>query len=318
MTFVPNSFKSVNPPAGAADKLYSLAVAERTAHLEQFDQIDVTVHPEESIYWGFMRPHARPCFTRALLLELRRWHDSIRQEHQQRIQENRPRLKYVVLGSHASSVFNLGGDLEFFVKCVRKGDRDSLQSYAQLCIDAVYDQAVSFNLPIITIALVQGDALGGGFEAALACNIIVAERSAKFGLPEILFNLFPGMGAYNFLARRLDTAKVEKLILSGRVYTAEEMHAMGIVDILAEDGLGEEVVREYVEQHSRRMQAERAIYFARQLVHPVRLADLRAFCELWVDTVLGLTDSDLRRIERLTAAQDRRTSLRKPVMIAAE
>ena len=55
----------------------------------------------------------------------------------------------------------------------------------------------SFNLPFTTISLVQGDALGGGFEAALCGDIIIAEKQARFGFPEVLFNLFPGMGAYN-------------------------------------------------------------------------------------------------------------------------
>ena len=49
----------------------------------------------------------------------------------------------------------------------------------------------------------QGECLGGGFEAALSSDVIVAEKSARFGFPEILFNLFPGMGAYSFLERKI-------------------------------------------------------------------------------------------------------------------
>lgn len=328
MTFLPKSFKSVNhseagcapalSSAGPSGKLYALSEPVRTAHLDQFDQIGVSVHPDEAIYWGFMRPRSRPCFTRELLLELRKLQDSVRLEFEWRRSERGKQLRYFVFGSHAPGVFNLGGDLGLFVRLIRAGEREALQNYAHVCIDAVYDQAISLDLPIITIALVQGDALGGGFEAALSCNLIVAEKSAKFGLPEVLFNLFPGMGAYNFLARRMHTASVEKLILSGRIYSAEEMHAMGIVDILAEDGLGEEAVRDYVDQHSRRAAAEQAIYAARQIVQPVRLADLRTLADLWVDTALALTEADLRRIERLSQAQDRREVHRKPIMVAAE
>ncbi len=50
------------------------------------------------------------------------------------------------------------------------------------------------GLPFVTVALVEGDALGGGFEAALSCDVIVATPQAKFGFPEVLFHLFPAWG----------------------------------------------------------------------------------------------------------------------------
>ena len=70
-------------------------------------------------------------------------------------------------------------------------------------------------MPLTTITLVQGDALGGGFEAAISSNVVIAEKSAKFGLPEVLFNLIPGMGAYSFLVRRTSPDLAEKIIMSG-------------------------------------------------------------------------------------------------------
>ena len=62
------------------------------------------------------------------------------------------------------------------------------------------------------------------------------------GLPEILFNLFPGMGAYSLLARRIGLRAAEELILSGKVLPAAKLHEMGIVDVLAKDGEGEAAV----------------------------------------------------------------------------
>jgi DSF synthase len=59
----------------------------------------------------------------------------------------------------------------------------------------MYENIIHLDRDVTTIALVQGDALGGGFETALSSNVLIAERSAKLGFPEILFNLFPGMGA---------------------------------------------------------------------------------------------------------------------------
>ena len=61
----------------------------------------------------------------------------------------------------------------------------------------------NFGLPIVTISLVRGNALGGGFEIALSGDVIIAERSAMMGFPEILFNCFPGMGAFQTLSSRV-------------------------------------------------------------------------------------------------------------------
>lgn len=334
MTFRQDTFKSVHEPDDGYSQSrqdqsrgyeitggvynWSEAAWQSAAGLDHFAQLDVSIDPDGVICWAFMRPHSRPCFTPELLLEIRQFQRAVREEYERRRHAHESRLKYVVLGSRIPTAYNLGGDLALFSQCIRAVDRDALQRYANLCIEVVYNGAVSLHLPIVTIALVQGDALGGGFEAALTCNLIIAEKSAKFGLPEVLFNLFPGMGAYNLLSRRVDTSRAEKIILSGRVYSADEMQAMGIVDLVVEDGLGEEAVRDYVERHSRRHQAERAVYFARQLVQPVRLADLRALADLWVDTALDLTEGDLRKIERLAIAQDRRKLMPKPVMVAAE
>jgi DSF synthase len=174
---------------------------------------------------------------------------------------------------------------------------------------------------VITIALVQGDALGGGFEHALSFDMIVAERSAKLGLPEILFNLFPGMGAYSFLSRRMDRARAEAMILSGRIYTAEELYELGVVDVLAEDGQGQQAVQNYVNRHHRKFNAHRASYQARRRVNPVTLEELRDVVDIWAEAALNLTEADLHKMDRLRAAQDRRLTKRQnvgTVMMAAE
>ncbi len=136
--------------------------------------------------------------------------------------------------------------------------------------------------------------------------MIIAERSAKLGLPEILFNLFPGMGAYSFLSRRLDPARAEKMILSGRIYTAEELFEMGVVDVLAEDGEGRYAAQAYIERNARKHNAYSAVYAARRRVHPVAEQELRDVVDIWVDAALNLQAPDLRKMERLAAAQAKR------------
>ena len=307
--------RSVRPGAAVPGRVPS----PRFAGLGPFDQLELTIEAPMGICWAFMRPHARACFSTDLLREIRRLQRGIRGEAERRQDAGEAPLKYIVFGSRVPGVFNLGGDLGLFGRLIRTADRAGLQQYAELCVDVVYDAAIGLDLPVVTIALVQGDALGGGLEAALACNLIVAEKSAKFGLPEVLFNLFPGMGAYNFLSRRLDVARAERIILSGRVFSADEMLALGVIDLVVEDGFGEEAVRDYVERNLRRHSAQRAVYAARQLLHPVRLTELRTLAELWVDTALRLTDADLRKMSRLAVAQERRRQAGShPHAVAAE
>src|SRR5258706_4416798 len=115
-------------------------------------------------------------------------------------------------------------------------------------------------------------------ECALSSDVVVAERSAQMGLPEILFNLFPGMGACSLLARRMGLRAAEELILSGRVLPATKLHEMGVVDVLR----------------------------ARQLVQPIRREELDGVAELWVDAALKLEDKDLRMMGRIVRSQMRR------------
>ena len=129
---------------------------------------------------------------------------------------------------------------------------------------------MGFDCGIVTIGLVQGDALGGGLEAALSCNFIIAERGVKMGLPEVIFNLFPGMGAYSLLSRRLGMAMAERIIFSGRLYSAEEMYELGVVDLVVDPGCGDKAVRDYIAD-PRNHNARQAIFRARQRINPITL-----------------------------------------------
>ncbi len=283
------------------------AVRWPEADTPSFENLNVAYEARHGVYWCRMRPHERPSFTPGLLADL-----ADMQRGLVRVAANSDTpLRYYVLGSELPGIFSLGGDLTVFADRIRDRDGAALTRYARSCIDVLYNNAVSFNLPVVTIALVQGDALGGGFEAALSCDMIVAERGARFGLPEVLFNLFPGMGAYSFLARRLGAAQAEKMVLSGRIYTAEELHELGIVHMLAEPNMGEQAVREFIEKNGKRHNAQAGIFRAGRCVAPVSYDELREISQIWVEAALALTESDLRRMERLTIAQNRRWNGRR-------
>lgn len=92
------------------------------------------------------------------------------------------------------------------------------------------------ELPMPTIAAVHGFALGGGFELALSCDVIVADRTAVVGLPEVSVGVIPGGGGTQLLPRRVGAARAAELIFTARRLEAAEAHGLGLVDQLVDEG----------------------------------------------------------------------------------
>jgi enoyl-CoA hydratase len=91
----------------------------------------------------------------------------------------------------------------------------------------------------VTVAAVDGLALGGGLELAMACTLRVAGRGARLGLPEVKLGLIPGAGGTQRLPRLVGRGRALDIVLTGRQVPAEEAHAMGLVDRLVDDGTAE-------------------------------------------------------------------------------
>jgi len=276
----------------------------RMFHSQSYREIETTVAPQERALWCMMRPSGRPSFTPELLADLSDMQIKIREAFAVCPDGQRP-FDFLVFGSRTPGVFNLGGDLGLFQGRIEQGDATGLRSYAHRCVEVVFANHIGYGNRIITIALIQGDALGGGFESALSCDYIVAEKQAKLGFPEILFNLFPGMGAYTFLSRRVGVAKTEEMLRTGQIYSAEELHALGIVDFLVEEGQGEAKVKELIAKTMPRHNAQSSIHQVRRRINPVTLAELKEIADIWVEAAMRLDEHDLRRMSRITAAQDR-------------
>src|SRR3954463_10079408 len=278
-------------------------------------QYETQFDPVSQTLWGYFKPRGTACYSLGLLKDIL--------AHDQKLVANGARVEvdgalqdahYYVTGSRVPRVFNLGGDLALFVLLIKARDRDALAHYARLCIDNMYPRIHNFFSPTLTkIALVQGDALGGGFECALASDVIVAEESAQMGMPEILFNLFPGMGACSLLARRIGIRAAEELILSGKILSGAEMHKLGIVDVLATGGQGETAVRNWIAKNAKRRNGLQAVHRARQFIHPITRQELDGIVDLWVDAALRLGERDLKMMQRLVRAQVRRMEATLPV-----
>lgn len=261
------------------------------------------------VFWAHLRPTSPQKFTPKLLSALRQGQLDLEARIRQELAvKHANRVHYQVFASRISKVFSLGGDLEFFLSAIKSQDRQALTTYARDCVDLIYTNLINYNLPITTISLVQGAALGGGFEAALAANVVVAERQSKMGLPETMLNMFPGMGAYQLLARRFTPAQAERFILSGHIHRAEELYEMGLVDVLAEEGGGEQAVWDYIKRHHKQAHGRYGLRRAIQAVSPIRYGGLLETVDIWVDTMLGLDNKDLRRISYVARAHRQKTS----------
>ncbi|GGZ93911.1 enoyl-CoA hydratase/isomerase family protein [Streptomyces echinoruber] len=138
-------------------------------------------------------------------------------------------VRVVVLTSSHERAFCVGADLK---------ERNSLTDAELVRQRPVARGAYTgvLELPVPTIAAVHGFALGGGFELALSCDVIVADRTAVVGLPEVSVGVIPGGGGTQLLPRRVGAARAAELIFTARRVEAEEARELGLVDHLVAEG----------------------------------------------------------------------------------
>lgn len=272
----------------------------------RFNHIHLDFEPEYQMVWARFSYPGRPCMSEDLLRDVARAQQIVAEKAAREYQQNlASRLQYQVLGSDLKGVFSLGGDLARFISFIEQKNRTALHQYAKGCIDVLYQSATSYGLPFTTISLVRGS-FGWGFEAALSANVLIAEKQARFGFPETVFGLFPGMGAFSFLARRLNPGLAKRLIASGKVYSAEELYEMGVVDLLVPDGKGEQFVYEYIQNQRHRSLGFLGLDKVVEQYNPLSYAELENVIDLWVDTAMQLSQKNIRLMQYLVQAQEKR------------
>lgn len=270
----------------------------------QYHQITQDYNESLKALWTYLKPAGVPCFNLDMLEELHHNVKQIEQNDGMIFHEGswKP-INYCVFASRSPKVFNLGGDLALFIELIKNRDRDALMHYGRLCIEGLHTRINGYNSSVITISMVQGDAFGGGLEFALSSNILVAEQGTRLGFPEILFNLFPGMGAYTLLYRKVGMKITEELIASGNTYKAEDLEKMGVVDILVPPGEAEKSVFELIQKQKKHVNALKSIYDCRRYTDPVRYEEFEKIIKIWVDAALRLNDQDLHMMRRLVYSQ---------------
>ena len=292
-------------PASVLDNPSALKLLTVLNGLELFE-LRLEVDFDLATIWCFQQHRHGTSFIPRLLRDVRNVQRTLQDFHRDEPSDAARLAKFLIWGSDAPGIWNLGGDLKYFEKLVKQRDYDRLRAYALSCIDVCMANYSSLHSPMIIGALIGGDTLGGGMEAALSCDFILAEEQSKFGLPEMLYGLFPGMGACSFLMRRLGQAKAEAMIREGDLYSAADMQALGLVERVVTRGTGREEMNRHIMKTLRRYHASLAVYNSRRRVMPITFQEMADIVEEWVSVAMRLSDQDLRKMNKLSAAQSRR------------
>jgi enoyl-CoA hydratase len=164
------------------------------------------------------RPEKRNALNATVRRELVQALDAVRDDDAARV---------VVLTGAGARAFVAGADVREFA------ERTPSQQQAAMEGRRVYDAVAA--LPKPTIAMVNGFALGSGCELAMACDLRVAGRSARFGQPEIRLGLLPGGGGTQRLPRLVGPGRAMRMVLTGELVDAEEAARIGLVDLVVDD-----------------------------------------------------------------------------------
>lgn len=149
-------------------------------------------------------------------------------------------VRAVVLAATGDRAFCAGSDVKEFPALHGRVGEGKLTRE-----NAVYSRLAALPLP--TVAAIEGDALGGGLELALCCDLRVAAKTARFGLPEVGLGVIPGSGGTQRLPRLIGLARAKEMILLGRIIDAATAHQIGLVNRVAAEGEAEAMARELAE-----------------------------------------------------------------------
>jgi enoyl-CoA hydratase len=235
----------------------------------------------------FNRPKALNALNPDLLADMRQALEEI---------EKDPSVRVLILTGEGEKAFVAGADIAFMVNL------SPLEARRFSLIGHEIGARIE-NLPIPVIACVNGFALGGGTEMALACDFIYASENAKFGQPEINLGIIPGFGGTQRLPRLVGKGVAKELCMTGVMITAAEAKEMGLVNkVFPPDKLWEETVKTANLIASKGKVSLRAV---KQCVDRGYDTDLRRGCQIEAET-FGLCMSSLDAKEGMSAFLEKR------------
>jgi enoyl-CoA hydratase len=228
------------------------------------------------------RPEALNSLNREILIELKQILEGLSKD---------PKVRVVILRGAGEKSFIAGAD----IKEMQPLDRSDAAYFSRLGHSVCM---LLEHMPKVTIAAVQGFALGGGLEMALACDFILASENALFGLPEVSLGVIPGFGGTIRLARAVGTAKAKELIFAGIRFKAQEAKELGLIRYVYPQDKFFDAVKETAIKISKNSMS--AIVTAKKLMnefeenvgtHPKVDAEIHQFASLFgsVDQIEGMS-----------------------------
>lgn len=135
-------------------------------------------------------------------------------------------------GDLTKDVYSLGGDLDFFINMINQKNFHDLEKFMLTMADLLGMATTYTNRNSLSVTIVTGLCLSGGFTMALSFDVIVSDEDAIFGFPTSKQGLFTGIGTFELLRRKIGDAKASEILSSGKTYTAKEMFDFGLIDLI--------------------------------------------------------------------------------------
>ncbi len=202
-------------------------------------------------------PEQRNALGKETLLEIKKALDELKNDDQ---------IYCIVFTGKGDKSFAAGADIS------QLKDREPLDVFNPDGMQETYDHIEGFEKP--TIAMINGYALGGGCELAMACDIRIASQDAKLGLPELNLGIIPSAGGTQRLARLIGKGKAMELILTGKIISADEAERIGLVSEVAPA----RQLKESVERTAHQIisKGPLAVKFAKLAIHAGYDSDMKA------------------------------------------
>ncbi len=283
----------VKPKDDIKEPDYSFYNAAATNDQSDAGQINSTYSKTTQCLWLTMASQERACLSPGMLIDLDANLRSYQQSH--------PNTKAIVLASADPHIFSYGSDLNYVRSLIIKYDKETLFNYVKLNLDVIFKFASQFQP--LRIAQVTGAAFNGGFEAALASDVIIAERQATFGFPDLEQKLFPCLGTSFYLTRRIGTSAAKNILSSATIYSADELAELGIVDVVVDSGCSTNAVINYISHHQKHNASNNSLKQIAERINQTPYSKLLDNCNEWVEQVMTLSGHELRQIERIVKHQ---------------
>src|SRR5262250_1395300 len=191
----------------------------------------------------------------------------------------------LVIYSQLNSGFSAGADLRETYYRTQPLEKEAAVASVRESLERTHHVMNTLDAsPLTTIAAVHGVTFGGGLELALTCDLIIADKTARFAFPELRLGLIPGFGGIPRLRRDLGNAVVRDLLLTGRSFNVTKAQQIGLVSQVVAEGQAVRVARATAAQIGKfnRRTSARAKEFIKPIPYDELRREIEIFCELFI------------------------------------